>query len=62
MNVDARADHIAATLKRSYSIAVGILKIVNIQMYSKDLTNASLQNTKYFNYSLFQVIKYIKLY
>ena len=53
MNIDARADHIASTLKRCYSIALGILKIVNIL---KDLTNASPQNTKYFNYPLFQVI------
>ena len=37
MNIDARADHIASTLKRSYSIALGILKIVNIQMYSRTL-------------------------
>ena len=51
-----RAEHIASTLKRCYSIALGILKIVNIL---KDFTNASLQNTKYFNYALFQVIKYI---
>ena len=35
MNIDARAVHIASTLKRSYSIALGILKIVNIQMYSR---------------------------
>ena len=55
MNIDARADHIVSTLKRCYSIALGILKIINIL---KDFTNASLQNTKYFNYSLFQVIKY----
>ena len=40
MNIDARADHIASTLKRCYSIALGILKIVNIL---KDFTNASLQ-------------------
>ena len=30
MNIDARADHIASTLKQCYSIALGILKIVNI--------------------------------
>ena len=58
MNIDARADHIASTLKRCYSIALGILKIVNIL---KDFTNASLQITKYFSYSLFQVNKYIRL-
>ena len=59
MNIDARADHIASTLKRCYSIALGILKIVNIH---KDFTNASLQKTKYFSYSLFQVVRYIRLY
>ena len=42
MNIDARADHLVSTLKRCYSIALGILKIVNIL---KDFTNASLQNT-----------------
>ena len=28
MNIDARADHIASTLKRCYSIALGILKLL----------------------------------
>ena len=56
MNIDARADHIASTLKQCYSVALGILKIVNILT---DFTNTSLQNTMNFNYSLFQVIKYI---
>ena len=59
MKFDARTDHIASALKQCYSIALGILKIVNIL---KDFTNASLQNTKYFGYSLFQVIYYIRLY
>ena len=40
MNIDAWADHIASTLKQCYSIALGILKNVNIR---KDFTNASLQ-------------------
>ena len=52
------ADHIVSTLKRCCSNARGILKIVNIL---EDFKNASLQNTKYFNYSQFQVIKYILL-
>ena len=30
MNIDARADHIESTLKRCYSIVLGILKSVNI--------------------------------
>ena len=49
------ADHIVSTLKGCCSNARGILKTVNIL---EDFKNASLQNTKYFNYSLFQVIKY----
>ena len=39
MNIDARADHRASTLKRCYSIALGILKIVNIlKDFKKRLT------------------------
>ena len=48
------AQHIASTLKRCCSNARGILRIVDIL---EDFKNASAQN-KYFNYSLFQVIKY----
>ena len=43
MNIDARADHIASTLKRCYSIALGILKIVNIL---RDFTNGSRQKRR----------------
>ena len=45
MNIDARANHIALTLKRCYSIALGILKIVNIL---KDFTNASKREAPLF--------------
>ena len=58
MNIDGRADHIASTLKRCYSIALGILKIVSIL---KDCTRLT-PKYEYFIYSLFQVIKYIRLY
>ena len=50
MQVD---DHIASTLKRCCSNAMVILKIVNIHKVLK----TPHQNTKYFNYSLLQVIK-----
>ena len=48
------ADHIASTLKRCCSNAGDILRI---DIILEDFKHASPQNTKYFNYSLFQVIK-----
>ena len=52
-------DHIASTLKRCCSNTRGILRIVNIL---EDFKNASPQNTRCFNYSLYQVIKYNKVF
>ena len=56
MNIDARADHIASTLKRCYSINLGILEIVNIL---KDFKKNRLTP----KYEVFQIsiIPYFKL-
>ena len=51
------ADHKASTLKWWCSNARDILRIVNIL---EDFKNISPQNTRYFYYSLFQVIKFSK--
>ena len=59
MNIDASADHNSIDVETMLFNRFGILKNVNIL---KDFTNPSLQNTNYFIYSLFQVIKYIRLY
>ena len=50
-------DHIASMLKRCCSKTRGILRLVNIL---EDFKSASPQNTRCFNRSLFQVIKYNK--
>ena len=52
------ANHKVSTLKQCCPNARGILKIVNILEDFKNASLQSLQNMKYLNYSLFQVIKY----
>ena len=56
MNIDARADHRASTLKRCYSIALGILK--NCQ-YTQGLKKKRL--TPKYEVFQFSVIPYFKL-
>ena len=52
MNIDARDDHIASTLKRCYSIALGILKMV---IYSRTL------HTPHSKIRSISIIPYFKL-
>ena len=52
MNIDARADHIASTLKRCSSIALGILKLL---IYSRTL------QTPHSKIRSISIISYFKL-
>ena len=60
MNIDARADHIASTLKRCYSIALGILKIVNILKDFKKTPHSKIRISVIPYFKLLDILGFIR--